>query len=214
MSLAARKLLWTVIQDDPVAFSGVCNCVCAAGGEVREWVRPWSFWTRRPIHPSLPWVYARGHGSSMCATSTATTTQLKLCHYTRSFKESEKKRTWFIIFDLFRKALFTVSCHWFWSFLWNVSPSVGWIALIFGTDIHSAQKMDCIHFGDPLTFHLAPPEGQSYHLSKWNISTSTGRTDTNVCTGICGSQTMNDTDFGDHLTFTLANHKVDICGFQ
>lgn len=91
MSLAARKLLWTVVQDDPVAFSGVCNSVCAAGGEVREWVRPWSFWTRRPIHPSLPWVYARGHGSSMCATSTATTTQLKLCHYTCSFKESEKR---------------------------------------------------------------------------------------------------------------------------
>lgn len=130
------------------------------------------------------------------------------------FQRVRKKRTWFIIFDPFRKALFTVSCHWFWSFLWNVSPSVGWIALIFGTDIHSAQKMDCIHFGDPLTFHLAPPEGQSYHLSKWNISTSTGRTDTNVCTGICGSQTMNDTDFGDHLTFTLANHEVDICGFS
>lgn len=27
----------------------------------------------------------------------------------------------------------------------------------FGTNIHVTLRMNCIHFGDPLNFHLAPP---------------------------------------------------------
>ncbi len=35
----------------------------------------------------------------------------------------------------------------------------------FGADIHGAQRMIPRDFGDPLTFHLMPPAGQSFHLS-------------------------------------------------
>ncbi len=40
-----------------------------------------------------------------------------------------------------------------------------WIAMKFCTYIDGSQKMNPADFGDPLTFHLAPPAGQSFHLS-------------------------------------------------
>ncbi len=35
----------------------------------------------------------------------------------------------------------------------------------FGTDGHGTQRMNLNDFGVPLTFHLAPPAGQRFHLS-------------------------------------------------
>lgn len=37
--------------------------------------------------------------------------------------------------------------------------------MTFGTDIHGLQRMSPTVFGDPPTFHQAPPVGQSFHLS-------------------------------------------------
>ncbi len=34
----------------------------------------------------------------------------------------------------------------------------------FGPNVHGALKMKCDHFGDRLTFHLAPPSGQNVIL--------------------------------------------------
>lgn len=34
----------------------------------------------------------------------------------------------------------------------------------FGTDIHGAQTMNANDFGDPMTFHVAPPACKSFHL--------------------------------------------------
>ncbi len=69
--------------------------------------------------------------------------------------------------------------------------------------ITGSQKMNPTDFGDP---HLAPPAGQSFHLSSKIsqhlldgivITPGTG-------TNIHGSYTMYPTDFGDPLTFPLA----------
>lgn len=35
----------------------------------------------------------------------------------------------------------------------------------FSTDVHVPQRMNPTDFGDDLTFHLAPPAGQSFNLS-------------------------------------------------
>ncbi len=35
-----------------------------------------------------------------------------------------------------------------------------WIGTKFGVDIHGSQTMTPNDFGDPLTFHLAPPSSQ------------------------------------------------------
>ncbi len=39
----------------------------------------------------------------------------------------------------------------------NISAITGWIAVKVCTDIHNAQMINHNNFGDPLTFHLAPP---------------------------------------------------------
>ncbi len=36
----------------------------------------------------------------------------------------------------------------------------------FSADIGGAQRMNPIDFGEILTFHLAPPAGQNFNLSK------------------------------------------------
>ncbi len=47
----------------------------------------------------------------------------------------------------------------------NISTTIGWIVIKFCTDVHGSQRMNPTDFGDPLTFSLAPPAGQSFHLS-------------------------------------------------
>lgn len=39
------------------------------------------------------------------------------------------------------------------------------IALKFGADIHGAQRMNPNDSDDPLTLQIAPPAGQTFHLS-------------------------------------------------
>ncbi len=48
----------------------------------------------------------------------------------------------------------------------NVSTAIGlgWIAMKFGTHIRVPLRMKCSNFGDPSTFHLAPPLCQNFHL--------------------------------------------------
>ena len=41
-----------------------------------------------------------------------------------------------------------------------------WIAMKFCTNIHGPQRIYSNDFGNPLTFHLVPPAGQSFHLSR------------------------------------------------
>lgn len=41
----------------------------------------------------------------------------------------------------------------------NISATIGWIAMKCCTDIRGPQRMNPNVFGDPLTFHLAPPLG-------------------------------------------------------
>lgn len=36
----------------------------------------------------------------------------------------------------------------------------------FGTDIHISLSMNFNHFGDPLTFHLAPSSGQTFKVAE------------------------------------------------
>ncbi len=42
---------------------------------------------------------------------------------------------------------------------WNVSTTIGWIAIKVCTDIHGSQTMNPNDFDDPLTFPLVPPWG-------------------------------------------------------
>ncbi len=53
----------------------------------------------------------------------------------------------------------------FFCFLVNVSTTIGWIVMKFGADIHGAKRMSPNDFGDPLTFDIVPPAGQSFHIS-------------------------------------------------
>lgn len=78
----------------------------------------------------------------------------------------------------------------------------------FGTD--GSRRMNPIDFGDHLNLQLAPPAGQSCHLS-CNLSQHLlNEFSTNVCPDICGPQRMTPTDFGDPLTFHLAPPPVKI----
>ena len=52
-----------------------------------------------------------------------------------------------------------------YGFVWDVSKTIGYIAMNFGTDIHVPQMMNCSNFCDLLTLNVAPPQGQSLHLS-------------------------------------------------
>ena len=36
--------------------------------------------------------------------------------------------------------------------------------MTFGTDTHVPIRMNCIYFGDSLTFDLAPPSGLNFNL--------------------------------------------------
>lgn len=41
----------------------------------------------------------------------------------------------------------------------NISKTITWIDIKFCTDSLDSQRMNCADFGNPLTFHLAPPAG-------------------------------------------------------
>lgn len=66
-----------------------------------------------------------------------------------------------------------------------------------------------VGFGDPLTFPLVPPAGQTFHLS---CKISTGFIGTKFGTDIRFPQRISPTDLGNPLTFPL-QHAVNICGF-
>lgn len=51
---------------------------------------------------------------------------------------------------------------------WNISITLGWIALQLCSDIHCPQRMKPTSFGEPLTFPLAPPVGWRFWLY-WNV---------------------------------------------
>ncbi len=70
--------------------------------------------------------------------------------------------------------------------------------LKFGTDIRGAQRMNPLDFGNPLTFHPAPPTGQSFHLS---CEISQILLDASFYTDIHGPQVMYPNDFVDPLLF-------------
>ncbi len=53
---------------------------------------------------------------------------------------------------------------WHFCLLVKLLKSIGSIAMKFGTDIHGVQKINFTDFGDPLTFPVATPAGQSFHL--------------------------------------------------
>ena len=48
---------------------------------------------------------------------------------------------------------------------WNISTTIGCIAVTFHTVIRGPQRMNPHDFGEPLTFLLAPTASQSSHLS-------------------------------------------------
>lgn len=50
-------------------------------------------------------------------------------------------------------------------FEWNISTTIGWVAMKLGTDIHDSLRMNWNNFDDPLTSPLAPSSGQTFHLS-------------------------------------------------
>jgi len=58
----------------------------------------------------------------------------------------------------------------FWSRDSNASTIVGWISMTFGTDSRGPKRTNHNN-GGPLTLHLTPPAGQSFHSAGWNIST-------------------------------------------
>ncbi len=47
---------------------------------------------------------------------------------------------------------------------WNISTTIGWIAMKCATYIQGPYKMNSKDVGDPLTFPLVPPAGWSFHL--------------------------------------------------
>lgn len=46
----------------------------------------------------------------------------------------------------------------------SVLTTVGWTVMKFGLDIHVPQRINCNHFGDPLTFNVAPPFGRNFNV--------------------------------------------------
>ena len=50
-------------------------------------------------------------------------------------------------------------------FLWNVSTTIGYIAMTFGTDTHIHFRVHYYHFGDSLDFDLVPSSGQTFNLN-------------------------------------------------
>lgn len=72
-------------------------------------------------------------------------------------------------------------------------------SITFFIDIQSAQIICSHDFGDPLTFPVAPPAGQSFYLSCW---TSQCPPDENVCPKT--THTTNHNRFTDRLTFPHA----------
>ncbi len=67
----------------------------------------------------------------------------------------------------------------------------------FGADIHGSQRMNPTDCGDPLTFHLAPPARQCFHLSSYKGCIGKQ----NFYPDNYDTQMMHRTDFGDALTF-------------
>ncbi len=47
----------------------------------------------------------------------------------------------------------------------EMAQTIGWIVMKCVTDINVPLKMKNNHFGDPLTFPLAPSSGQNVHFS-------------------------------------------------
>ncbi len=51
------------------------------------------------------------------------------------------------------------------TFVALTKTNIRWIAIKFGTDIQVPLRMNCNHFDEPLTFHIAPSSGQNFNLS-------------------------------------------------
>ncbi len=47
----------------------------------------------------------------------------------------------------------------------DVLTTIGWTAIKFCTHVPVSLGMDCNNFGDPITFYLAPSQGQKMYLS-------------------------------------------------
>lgn len=76
------------------------------------------------------------------------------------------------------------------------------------TDIHGAQTMNPTDFGDPLTFSLVPPAGQSFHLSsERSLHTLDGLVP--LVSRICIPVTL-----VISWTFLYQNHEILIYGFE
>ncbi len=57
-------------------------------------------------------------------------------------------------------------------FEWNVSVTMGWIVVKFGTDILAPLRMNCNNFGDPILrskFHFVPHFGLWPNTCKANV---------------------------------------------
>lgn len=50
-------------------------------------------------------------------------------------------------------------------FCCSILTNIRWIFMTFWTDVHSLEGMNPRDCGHSLTFYLAPPAGQSFHLS-------------------------------------------------
>ncbi len=88
----------------------------------------------------------------------------------------------FVYFKCIKCALLFYLCLWVYVFFshaspsvdrlvhhfgpgWNIPTTTWWIAMKFGSDFHGCQMMNPNYFGDPFAFPVAPPAGQSFHLS-------------------------------------------------
>ncbi len=79
----------------------------------------------------------------------------------------------------------------------------------FSTDIHDPQRMNSNDFGDPLTFFIVPPAGQSFHSS----SEIPQHLQHEFCTDIHGSQRRNDFD-PETLVSTTVGSRATKCGTE
>ncbi len=131
------------------------------------------------------------HGSGVALLMTMSVCRYTALVHTEIFQQIYDGLPWIAlqIFMVPRKCIlnnlvitwFSATKRFTFMFFCEMSTTVKWTAVKFGSDVHVPLKKNSNRFGDPLTFNLVPSSGRNFNLFNYLVQNSVLSQLANAC---------------------------------